>query len=198
MSTACVILAAGDSTRLGQAKQLVRLRGELLLDRAVRIAREAWCNPVIVVLGAGADAIIAACRLDGAEVVQNGDWAEGISTSIRMGIAAIAGRAAAAVVMTCDQPAVDAQHLLRLKKICHEEADPARKLVASRYAGGNGVPACFPATMFSRLLALKGDQGARMLLQDAVAIQLPGGELDIDTPAALARLRQLYGEEEAV
>lgn len=198
MSTACVILAAGASTRLGQAKQLVRMRGETLLDRTVRIACEAGCSPVVVVLGAGAEAILGACRLEGAEIVTNAAWADGMSTSIRLGLGTVAGRVAATVMMTCDQPAVNVKHLELLMKICREAVPPAVGIVASRYAGGNGVPACFPATMFSQLFALAGDQGARTLLQDAVGIQLPGGELDIDTPAALARMRQLYGEEEAV
>ena len=188
MTVAAILLAAGASTRLGESKQLVTLGGELLLDRAVRIAQEAGCNPVVVVLGANALDIQARCgRLEGAEVVVNPDWREGMASSIRYGVQRLGETVSAAILMTCDQPAVTGQHLLRLIERCTDTP------VASLYAGRRGVPACFPATDFTELSLLAGEEGARRLLQSARSIELVGGELDIDTPQALALAKSIYG-----
>jgi CTP:molybdopterin cytidylyltransferase MocA len=185
MNVGAVILAAGASSRLGEPKQLVRLVGERLLERAVRVAAEAGCDPLVVVLGAEAEAIQAACSLGQARVIVNDAWAQGMASSIRCGVAAVT-QCNATILMTCDQPAVTATHLQRLMQTRGEEP------VASSYAGRRGVPAYFPATYFTKLFNLEGDSGARVLLETAVSIDLPGGELDIDTPEALVIARQLY------
>ncbi len=185
MNVAAVVLAAGASTRLGEPKQLVILGGERLLERAVRIATEAGCTPVIVVLGASAESILTACDLGETAVVINADWEEGMAASIACGVAMIEGEVDGVIVMACDQPAVTAAHLHAL--LANGE------VIASSYAGRRGVPAFFPAASFDDLLELKGDQGARDLLKTANALELAGGELDVDTAETLARTRELYG-----
>jgi len=175
--TAAVILAAGASTRLGEPKQLVRLGGETLLERAVRVAHEAELSPVIAVVHDAA--LIERLQSQKAEVLLNRRYYEGMSTSIQSGVQWAEGRGASGVViMTCDQPAVTAEHLRKLMA--------TGQLTASAYAGRRGVPVYFPESSFPELLRLKGDQGARELLRDAVTIELPGGELDIDTAPDLA------------
>lgn len=182
--TAAIVLAAGGSRRLGQPKQLIVMAGETLLERTVRVAREAGCAPVVVVLGAEAERIRAACALGDAIVVVNDRWAEGMAGSIRKGLAAIEQDSAGAIVLTCDQPAVTGVHLRMLTK--------TGELTASEYAGRCGVPAYFPLTWFAALKNLNGDAGARELLRDARAIPLPCGELDIDTPETLAEAQRLF------
>ena len=105
MKTAAVVLAAGASTRLGSPKQVVRLDGETLLERAVRVAREAGCSPVVVVLGAAAASIRAECSLGDAVVVVNEDWASGMGSSVGCGVQAL-GDVDGCVLMACDMPAV--------------------------------------------------------------------------------------------
>ena len=180
--TAAVVLAAGASTRLGEPKQLVMLGGEALLERAARTATAAGCAPVVVMLGAAGEQIAARCDLGDAVTVLNPEWAEGMASSIRAGVAAVAG-ATGIVLMTCDQPAVTAEHLRALMA--------SSEVTASSYAGRRGVPAYFPAASFAALLDLRGDSGARELLRAAVAIDLPGGELDVDTAADLAAAERL-------
>lgn len=192
MRTGCIILAAGSSSRLGEPKQLVRLQGETLLERAVRVAGEAGCAPIVVVLGAGADEILRGCDLAGAETVLHPDWAQGMASSLRVGVAALADRVEAVIVMTCDQPAVTPEHLRELMLVCGREAQLERVAIASSYAGRNGVPACFPGRMIQQLLRLEGDEGARALLMNAPAVPLPGGDMDVDTPESLARARTSY------
>ena len=187
-NVAGVILAAGASRRLGEPKQLVRLGGETLLEHAVGVTVEAGCSPVIVVLGASFEAILAQSALTSAQTVLNLEWEEGMASSIRAGIRALPGGTSAALLLTCDQPAVTAGHLRRLA------AEDPGEPVASAYAGRHGVPAYFPATAFAELLQLAGDQGARRLLAAARALDLPGGEMDVDTPESLRSARAMTGE----
>jgi molybdenum cofactor cytidylyltransferase len=184
VSVAAVVLAAGASSRLGEAKQLVRLGAETLLERAVRVARDAKCSPVVVVLGASAALIRAQCELDDAIIVVNHDWADGMGSSIPVGVSALRD-VDGCVVMTCDMPAVTAEHLRSLMA--------SGELTASSYAGRRGVPAYFPVASFPLLVELHGDVGARDLLRSARCMELSGGELDVDTEKDLARARELFG-----
>ena len=187
MSVAAVVLAAGASTRLGEMKQLVFLGEETLLERAVRVAREAECSPVVVVLGSGYAQVLGNSLLGDAVQVINDKWEEGMASSIRLGVSSLgfaSKDASGVIVMTCDQPAVTAGHLQGLM------GDEVR---ASRYAGRNGVPAFFPREDFGRLMELKGDAGARELLRGASFVELKDGELDVDTPEDLEKMRELFG-----
>ena len=182
---AAIILAAGASTRLGTPKQSVHLAAETLLERTARLAHEAGLNPILGVLS---PALTSVPTPQGMLRVLNHQAAEGIASSIRTGIEALAAATAnpsGAILLACDQPAVTAQHLREL-------ALGANEPVASSYAGRKGIPAYFPATLFAELLTLRGDQGARPFLQHARAIPLPGGEQDIDTIEDLEQARALY------
>jgi molybdenum cofactor cytidylyltransferase len=185
---AAVVLAAGASSRLGEPKQLVMLGGETLLERSVRVAREAACTPVVVVLGAAYVEILASSSLGDTVPVINEEWQEGIASSIRLGVRTlgfIAKEAEGALLMTCDQPAVTAEHLHRLMM--------RQEVKASRYAGRNGVPAYFPKKYFGELMSLTGDAGARGLLAQARFEELEHGELDIDTVEDITRAHELFG-----
>jgi CTP:molybdopterin cytidylyltransferase MocA len=184
MKTAALILAAGASTRLGQPKQLVRLGEETLLGRAIRIANEAGCEPIVVVLGANKEEIEAVVPLGSIHVVHNEEWQEGMASSIRAGLRDLAvGMTEGVLVMACDQPRVTVEHLRALLGV--------NGLASSGYAGRRGVPAVFPRDLFSELMKLQGDAGARDILQHetVTVIELPGGEVDIDTPEDLEKLK---------
>jgi CTP:molybdopterin cytidylyltransferase MocA len=183
-SVAAVVLAGGASRRLGELKQLVRLNSETLVERAVRVCREAGCAPVVVVLGASADKVLEQCSFGDAVVVTNDGWGEGMGSSVRSGVRMLPQDVTGCVITTCDQPAVTAEHLRALMA--------SGEMTASAYAGRRGVPAYFPHMMFAELMNLRGDSGARQLLKDAKALELAGGELDVDTPAELERVRELF------
>ncbi len=194
MPVAAIILAAGASRRLGQPKQLVPVDGEPLLARALRLAKEAGAEPVIAVLGAHAELIRPAISFDGAVLVVNDRWQQGMATSIHAGLHALATHAPesdAALILACDQPRLTADHLRSLLAVHAAKAEPS--IVASAYAGTTGTPAIFPRQVFPRLLALRGDKGARALLADPpcplIAVPFEGGEIDIDLPSDLERLR---------
>jgi molybdenum cofactor cytidylyltransferase len=190
VKAAAVVLAAGASRRLGEPKQLVRLSGETLVERAVRICREAGCNPVVVVLGASSDEIQRQCSFEDAKILVNEEWTEGMGSSVRAGIRALDGDVDGCVVVTCDMPAISTEHLHELMKTGEK--------TASTYAGRRGVPAFFPRSSFAQLMKLRGDTGARDLLKDAGTVELEGGEIDLDTADDLARVRELFGEAPSV
>lgn len=182
---AAVVLAAGASRRLGRPKQNVVLAGETLVERAVRVAQEAGFAPVIAVVRLEGDFGYSLQQL-GALVVLNDKADEGMAASIRMGVnVARMVKATGAVVMTCDQVTVTAEHLRALG------AEPGR-VTASEYAGRKGIPAYFPAAVFGELMELKGDVGARELLRGAAAVVDESLALDVDTEEDVAKARALF------
>jgi CTP:molybdopterin cytidylyltransferase MocA len=194
MSIAAIVLAAGASHRLGQPKQLLLLDGEMLLERALRLAKEAGTAPVLAVVGAHRETICASIQFRDATLVMNNDWADGISTSIHAGLRALEDNAvqvSGALVMGCDQPRLTSEYLRSL--IAAFAARDEAAIIASSYAGIQGIPAIFPPTVFNNLLALRGDRGARALLIDppcpVVTLPFDGGDVDIDLPADLDQLK---------
>ena len=142
-----IILAAGGSSRMGRAKQLLRLGRRSLLRRSVDSALEAGYRPVVVVLGA--EAARARSQVDDlpVTVAVNERWHQGMAASIRIGVEALseAGpRAEAVLMLVCDQPHLSAEQLLRLR-----DAFDGRegRCVACEYAGTVGVPALFPVAL---------------------------------------------------
>ena len=191
MALAGVVLAAGASRRLGQPKQLVRVAGETLLERTVRVAQEAVGGRVVVVLGAEWERIAAEADVAHCTLVVNTEWEQGIATSICCGVATVRERfpeAEGVLLLVVDQPRLTAGHLRGLAEAF--STAEGRVAVASEYAGVAGIPAIFPAARFGELRALRGDQGARGLPRDAGVVRVPflEGGVDVDTPEDLAGL----------
>lgn len=188
---AAIVLAAGASTRFGAQKLLAPLGGATVVRSAVSRAVDAGVDDIIVVAGADAAAVTAA--LDGlpVRVVINANVAAGMSTSLAMGVAACAPRTIAALVVLGDQPLVPAEAYDAVLRGYHAGG---ASIVAPRYtAGVRGHPVLFAADVFAELSALRGDRGAREVIErDArrvriVDVALPA-PVDVDEPAALAAL----------
>jgi len=177
-----IVLAAGGSTRMGQPKQLLRFGGESLLRRAVRTALATHDSRTLVVVGSDAPAMQSELRDVPASIILNGDWARGLSSSIRCAIGALGQAARAALFMTCDQPLVTPSLLQEMIDIFRTASAP---LVACEYGGTLGVPALFSHRHFRDLLALTGDAGAKALLirheGEVHRIPFPEGSYDVDT-----------------
>jgi molybdenum cofactor cytidylyltransferase len=189
-----VVLAAGRATRMGANKLLAELGGEPILRHVVRAALASPARPVVVVTGNQAAEVEAA--LAGLEVtfVHNPAFAEGMSTSLRAGIAALAAREVdGALVCLGDMPRVTAGHLAAVMAAF----DPARgaAIVVPTCARKRGNPVLWGRRFFAEMAALGGDVGARALLERhadqvaTVALEDPAILLDVDTPEALAALR---------
>jgi molybdenum cofactor cytidylyltransferase len=194
MRVAAIILAAGASRRLGRPKQLVTYNGETLVARAIRIAREAGFQPVIVVLGAERETVRAAVGEADVIFVENEGWREGIASSMRAGISAldhVFAKPEGVLIMPCDQPRLSDEHLTRLRDLFVQDTEPG--IVASFYEGVRGVPAVFPRTAFQELMKLSGDVGARRLLADpahpVIDVPFAGGAIDIDSPEDMEHLQ---------
>jgi molybdenum cofactor cytidylyltransferase len=185
-----VILAAGASTRMGTPKQLLELRGEPLLLRAVHAALASPAWPVVVVLGAHAEKIRPLLARLPVLVTENAAWSEGLASSIRAGIAVLQQFSRgldAALIALCDQPAFSAE---TIAQFVATQRTTGRSIVAARYAGRQGAPALFLREHFDTLAHLTGEEGARALLNDTpdrvAAVDLPALAIDLDTPADVA------------
>lgn len=184
-----VILAAGAATRFGSPKQLARVQGHPLLPLLAARAVEVAGSAVSVVLGAHAEQITPLLRHSPASVVINRDWSEGLASSIRAGIRPISGHCQGALLLLADQASVTAEDLKRLSDAWRRQH---RGIAAAYYQGITGVPAIFPREYFPQLLALRGDQGARALLQRhldrLIRVPMPNAAFDLDTPQDLLTL----------
>jgi molybdenum cofactor cytidylyltransferase len=184
-----IVLAAGASSRFGSAKQLVRVAGRPLLHTAVARAADVAGAAVTVVLGARAAELAPLLTHSAASVVINRSWREGIASSIRAGVARLPPSCTAVLLLLVDQAAVTGEDLKRLVGAWRRQPE---HIVAARYGTTTGVPAIFPRSSFSDLQALRGDMGARALLQRnpdrVVRVPMPSAALDIDTPEDLLKL----------
>jgi molybdenum cofactor cytidylyltransferase len=188
-----VILAAGGSSRLGKPKQLLAYKGKTLLQHVVQTALASVAKPVLVVLGSEAEAMQNATDEKIVQTVFNPDWQEGMASSIRCGIKALSETSPSAkgvVLMVCDQPFVSPALLNELMG-AHEKT--GKQILACGYGDSFGPPVFFDRSLFDELLRLKGDTGARSIVQrhaDAVeVIPFPEGAYDIDTQADYESLK---------
>jgi len=185
------VLAAGGSLRLDRPKQLVRHQGRTLLERTISAAVGAGADPIVVVLGASADAIERELPSfsNSVRIARNPQWADGMGTSIACGVRALLETdpaAQAVLILVCDQPALSAEVLKGFVDLA--SAEPAKIIIAD-FGSGRGPPVVFPRARFEELLALRGDIGAREIHRkypdDVRMLAFPGGAIDIDTPGDL-------------
>lgn len=193
-----LVLAAGASVRLGQPKQLVRVGGRPALHSVVSQATAIAGHAVTVVIGAHAAELTHLLQHSGVSLIVNRNWEEGMASSIRFGIAALPPACDAVLIQLGDQVAVTADDLRRLVSAWRGEDSV---IAAAMYRGTVGVPAIFPRWCFSELSQLRGDVGAKSILdryRDRVArVAMPNAALDLDTAEDLARLQQSYGPQAA-
>ncbi|MFE1294877.1 NTP transferase domain-containing protein [Streptomyces sp. NPDC014801] len=188
-----LLLAAGGGRRLGgRPKALLEHRGRPLVEHAVGVLRAAGCTRVHVVLGAAADAVRQRARLEGCVLVDNPRWEEGMGSSLRAGLASLAGSGArAALVSLVDQPGIGPEAVARVLGAYEDE----RTLVSAAYDGVRGHPVLFGAAHWAGIAATaSGDRGARAYLKEhADAVRLVecadvAQPYDIDTEADLGHL----------
>jgi molybdenum cofactor cytidylyltransferase len=189
---AAVVLAAGRASRMGSNKLIAELDGEPIVRRTVRAVLGSRARPVIVVTGHEAEAVRAALAGLDVRLVHNPDFADGMSTSLRVGVAA-AGAVGAALICLGDMPRLEARHLDAVID-AYRTGDPD-EIIVPTCDRKRGNPVLWPHSYFAEIAELSGDVGARALIDRhaeqvrLLAIDDPAILVDVDTPAALAELR---------
>lgn len=188
-TVAAIVLAAGQGTRMGGSnKLLVEIEGRSLIRRAVDAALASQSSSVWVVTGHRAQDIEAS--LAGAEVhvVWNADYASGLSTSLRTGVAGLGADVDGAVILLGDMPLVSPLLLDRMIEAFAAAGSDA--IIVPVHDGQRGNPVLWPRRFFPQLGSISGDKGARELIGQnaALVIEVTAGMeavIDLDTPEAV-------------
>jgi CTP:molybdopterin cytidylyltransferase MocA len=193
---AALVLAAGGSTRLGRPKQLEPWGGTTLLGHVLDLVESAGFKEKFVVLGAECDLILAALDLQGWIVVENPEWEEGLASSLRAGLDAMArlARSESVAIFLGDQPDVDPGVVGRLLEVA---AHSKRQAVVPKYRYLWANPVVVARALWPRLMSLTGDEGAKGLLQahpewveEVWFEQRPPRDVDTETDVSELRPRQ--------
>lgn len=186
-----IVLAAGGSSRLGRPKQLLPLGGEPLLSHVLRAAAASRLDDIVLVLGYEADTIAAAVGDWGQRIVVNARFAEGMSTSLHAGLAAIDPGTEAALFLIGDQPGVTSE---MIDALIERYRSRAALIVQPRYGDTPGNPVLIDQSLFAELAKVTGDEGGRQVIRnhpgDVELVAVLGGvpPADVDTEEAYQAL----------
>ncbi len=190
------ILAAGNSSRMGQAKMLLPYKGKPFLQNIIEACSHLKNQQTIVVTGFYHDLIKATINTDRITLLQNTDWEEGMGSSIRSAMQYILQHfptAQQVFIMVCDQPHISAN---LLQQMIDSKIKTGNGIVACKYNNTEGTPALFDKKYFTFLAKLQGKEGAKKLLQqfnnDVELIDFPEGAIDIDTPEDYEKLKSSF------
>ena len=190
---AAVVMAAGQSRRMGtRNKLLIPVDGVPMVVRAVDTALASEAGPVIVVTGHQADDVKAALKGRHVTFTHNPDYAEGMSTSLRVAVKALPADADGVLILLGDMPRIRPDHLNRL--VAAFNPVEGRAIILPTANGKRGNPAVFARRFFKDMQEVSGDMGARQIISEhgdqvcEVALDDPAIFLDVDTPEALAAL----------
>jgi len=198
-NTAIVLLAAGQSARLGQPKQLLPFGGKALVVLVLEEAIKSDLHPVVVVLGAYAKAINAVLPGNRVEVIHNENWSHGMGTTIATGTQYILQNhpdTDQILFLLSDQPFVSTSHI---QKILDKANNSDATIIASHYNDKLSVRALFKRPVFDELLGLNGEKGARNVIRkikERVAkIEFPIGQYDVDTIEEYIKVLQVWNDK---
>jgi molybdenum cofactor cytidylyltransferase len=186
-----IILAAGGSSRMGQAKQLLPLGESTVLAKTIENTRSAAVDELVLVLGASAEEIRRQLPLQGLKVVINQTYQQGMASSLRAGLSAVDHDAA--LIVLGDQPFLRPQ---TLDRIIAEYRHSRAKIVIPTYRGDRGNPVLLDRSLFAEVMALEGDIGCRAIfhnhLEEIMKVEVDdeGILLDLDRPEDYDRLIQ--------
>jgi molybdenum cofactor cytidylyltransferase len=197
-SVAGIILAAGESRRFGQPKQLLDWKGQPFVRAVARTALESGLSPVVLVTGANAEQIELVVKDLDVAVIRNEEWKSGQGSSIRAGIGALTpnpspitgeGNAGAAIFLLADQPQVNTSIL---RALVEKHAEGLYPIVAPMVMDRRANPVLFDRVTFPDLLLLEGDVGGRAVFHRHRVEYLAWHDdrllLDVDTPEMYQRL----------
>ncbi len=191
-----IILAAGNSSRLnGETKQLLEFQGKTFLRRSAEIALAAnFHSTIVVVLGANSENMRKEIEDLPVRIVVNENWATGMSSSIKTGLAELLKEEnlEAVVITLCDQPLVTTE---TLNNLCEVFAQAGKPIAACEYENTVGVPALFSSEVFDELTNLHESDGAKKIIEKyegkTALVAAPEAALDVDTLEDYEKLKRL-------
>lgn len=184
-----VVLAAGQSSRLGKIKQLLPWRETTLLEYTLDCIRESGIEDIVLVLGAQAEIIKNTINNSGLRIVVNGSWQTGKASSIRAGLNVISPGSEGVMIFLCDQPYLTSD----LIKTIIQTGNDAKENITAPAVGEQIInPVLFKKEVFSEFYLLQGEEGGKNLFKKHVVQSVPWEDerilLDIDTPDDLQKL----------
>ena len=200
---AAIILAAGESTRMGCPKLLLPFGGRRTIDRVLSCCRRGGVDEVNVVLGAHAETIRRVAALDDSNVLINPDPSRGMSSSIRQGVAALSPEVDAFLLFPADHPLVP-PGIVRLLIRAFSRLPAGKRIIAPVYDKRRGHPVLFDRSLIPAFLALGENEPAYRVIRSRprevleLLVDTPFVTTDMDTPEDYVRLREAYGQTEMV
>lgn len=189
-----LVLAAGSSSRMGQSKQLIEIKGQPLLQKVVDVVCASKLGKIVVVLGAYYNDHQEILKDKPVDIVFHSAWQNGIGSSLKAGVAYIQktySNAKGVIITVCDQPYLTPNHLINLIESHRATGKP---IVASSYTNTIGVPCFFQNTIVPSILKLSDNEGAKKLLSvfsnEVAIVDFPMGEIDLDTPEDLSKIQK--------
>jgi molybdenum cofactor cytidylyltransferase len=198
MKTGIILLAAGSSSRLGRAKQLIEFQGKTLIQKAIDEANKSQANCLVVVLGANAELIQTGFDSSSTPFIVNPDWQQGMSSSMQAGLRFLMEKEEInqVLLMLCDQPFVDAS---LLNQLINAKEISGKEIVAAAYSDTLGVPALFDRRYFEELVQLTGSEGAKKVIfkhqAEVHALDFPLGTVDLDTEEDVSQFLIRYPQK---
>jgi molybdenum cofactor cytidylyltransferase len=183
-NTGLIILAAGNSSRMGEPKQLLPFEGKTFLQCTIDAALGSKATSKVVVLGADKDEIKKSFRADSIPVIHNPEWEKGMASTMQKGLQYLIKfkKLDQVILVLCDQPFV---HSGILDSLIEIQKSTGKGIVACKYADTLGVPALFTQQYFAEMMGLKSSEGAKKViynhLEDVAEVDFPKGAVDIDT-----------------
>jgi len=188
--TAGILLAAGESRRFGQPKQLLAWHGQTFIQAVARAGLAAGLDPLIIVTGSNAEQVEQALVDLPVQIVRNREWQVGQSSSIRAGLEALPNETGAAIFLLTDQPQVTPTII---RALVEQHATDLAPILAPLIIDRRGNPVLFDRVTFPDLLKLRGDVGGRAIFSKYNVAYLPWHDdsllLDVDTPEMYQRLK---------
>lgn len=190
-SLSILIPAAGSSSRLGEAKQLVEYTGKPLLQHIADTALSVFPSEVIIVTGADSDDIQSAVASRQIKWVLNKEWQKGLGGSIAAGAKAIHPASAGVMILLCDQWRIGQSDLLKIIDAWRSEKDA---IVTASWRGQTMPPVIFPSDCFEQLQNLSGQKGAQSVLKEQAmrvrTVPMKNATFDLDQPEQLPGLKK--------
>jgi len=197
---AAVVLAAGVSSRMGRPKQTLRLNGVPMLERVLGTFRKSSVGKVVVVLGANAVEVMKRVKFADEAVVVNPKFAEGMSSSLMLGLEHVGPKADAVIIALGDQPFVLPA---TIDKLVETYEQSGARIIIPTHRGARGHPVLFARSVFPQIARIRGDKGAKSVVQknatDVLEVEVPdrGVLVDIDTPSDLIEVRRRKSRAQA-